>query len=90
MNLKRIRKSIDRTDTRILKLINKRLKSAQKTSPHKQNIFDAEREKRVREHVKKQAKKFPSVREEFALDLFDLIISESRRTQKQKNRRRTS
>ncbi|MFO7867463.1 MAG: chorismate mutase [Candidatus Aminicenantes bacterium] len=90
MNLKRIRKSIDRTDSRILKLIHKRLKSAQKTARHKQNVYDPEREKWVREHVKKQVTKFPGVREEFALKLFDLIISESRRTQKQKNRRRTS
>jgi len=89
VNLKRIRKKIDRIDRRILRELNQRFKLARKTRAYKTRVSDPERERMILEQIKKQVTRYSEIRKEFALGLFDFILSESRRIQKEKNTRRT-
>ena len=80
MNLTTLRKQIDQTDTKIVRLLAKRLKLAEQAAKLKKinNLprTNKKRENTVLENTKKQAKKH-SLRPSYIKDIFKRIIKES-------------
>ncbi|MEW6036011.1 MAG: prephenate dehydratase [Candidatus Micrarchaeota archaeon] len=79
MELEELRKKIDRIDSDLLKLLNKRMEYALRTRKMKSGTEDAAREKEVLEAARKHAKGL--VRPEFAEAVFRGIIGESKALQ---------
>ena len=79
MDLGDIRKRIDRLDTELLKLLNRRMELALQTVKLKKGVHDSGREKEVLEHVaEKSADLLEPV---FAEALYKLIMEESKKIQ---------
>jgi chorismate mutase len=78
------RKQIDKINNKILKLLSKRMKVSEKIGECKKvrnaPIRDEKREKELLNMISKQAKKH-KLDEKFIEDVFQIILSESRRKQ---------
>ncbi|NOZ01839.1 MAG: bifunctional chorismate mutase/prephenate dehydratase [Deltaproteobacteria bacterium] len=81
MDLKKVRKQIDQIDFEILKLLNRRMEMALTSSKFKDEVADPAREKEVLASVEGFAHGL--VRPEFGRELFQRVIGESRRLQKE-------
>ena len=79
--LKEIRIKIDKIDTEILTLLEKRFKLAMATKKLKKQITDKNREKEVIESVLKRSEELRSLEPKFIQKIFKSIISESKRIQ---------
>jgi len=79
--LEKIRKQIDSIDDEILNKLSERFRLAIKLSRFKAKIRDNQREKEVLFRVKRKAAELPPLRPEFSVQIFRLIIEESRFTQ---------
>lgn len=80
MELEELRKKIDRMDSEIVKLLNKRMEFALRTRKLKQQVTDKPREDEILKKVKKQ---IGLLRPEFSEKLYKEIIDESKRLQEQ-------
>lgn len=84
--LSKIRKEIEKIDTKIIALIKNRLEMSEIVAKHKiqqgMKIFDEFREKKLHEMYQKTAKAV-GISENLIKDIFDMIFSESKKTQKQ-------
>jgi len=78
--MKQLRKEIDKIDSQIVKLLDKRIKLSKQIGEYKKKnnlkITDSKREKEVLKNVKKKSKNSA-----FVLKLYKLIIRESKRKQ---------
>ena len=78
------RKQIDKINHKILKLLSKRMKDSEKIGECKKRrnapIRDEKREKELLDMISRQAKKH-KLDEKFIEDVFQIILSESRRKQ---------
>jgi chorismate mutase len=81
MNLETIRKEIDSIDQQIIELLIKRFEKALQTKQFKKTTTDKTREEEVLDAVRRAAK-YP-LREEFAIELYRKIISESKKLQEE-------
>ena len=79
-NLQSIRDAIDAIDKSLLQLIAKRLQLAQDARPHKETVKDAVREEELRTLWAGEAKE-SGLSEDFAKELLECILTESRRIQ---------
>ncbi|MEK7544527.1 MAG: chorismate mutase [Patescibacteria group bacterium] len=84
--LSKIRKEIEKIDTKIIALIKERLQMSEEVAKHKiqqgMKIFDEFREKKLHEMYEKTAKAL-GIPENLIKNIFDMIFSESKKTQKQ-------
>jgi len=82
MDLENTRKRIDGIDSEIMKLLSRRMELALQTRRLKEDVTDQAREAQVLSHVRKRAG--PLVKEGFAARIYEEIIKESKRLQKEK------
>ena len=79
MNLDKIRTCVDKIDSEILRLLNKRMEFAIRTKFFKSDIADLSRESKIFESVKSQSRWL--VDPQFSEKLFGQILDESKRLQ---------
>lgn len=79
--IEKIRKQIDKIDDEILNRLSERLRLAIKISRFKSKIRDDSREKEIILRVRKKANELWPLRPEFSVQIFRLIIEESRSIQ---------
>jgi len=79
MDLNMIRNKIDSIDSKILKLLDDRMKLAIMSSKFKEEIEDVGREKELINRIQKNSGAFISA--DFCSNLFEEIIKESKRIQ---------
>lgn len=79
MDLIRLRKEIDKIDSSILRLIQKRFEKVHLIKKFKSEIEDSEREKRIIERL--MTIKTDEIQDNFIKALYSLILSESKRVQ---------
>ena len=85
-SLSKIRKNIEKIDTKIIALIKERLEMSEEVAKHKiqqgMKIFDEFREKKLHEIYQKTAKTI-GISENLIKNIFEMIFSESKKAQKQ-------
>ena len=84
MNLYEIRKKIDLIDAEILRLLNKRMELVVRTKKLKKEIADPTREEELRANIRRNSTGL--IRQEFAENVFNEIISESKKIQERELR----
>lgn len=82
--LKELRSKIDKIDTKILELLDKRFKLAFATLKFKRKVSDPSREKEIFRMVVKKSSELKFLQPKFAKKIISTIISESKRIQKRK------
>jgi len=82
MTLDEIRKRINTIDFEILKLLNSRMEFALRTKTLKSSVSDPKRENEVIEYIRRHSKGL--IEPEFCENLFQEVIKESKRLQKEK------
>ena len=81
MKLETLREEIDRLDDRIIFLLDKRIQLACKTTRHKNEVGDLNREKQIYQRLKTRTKKLRLIEPEFVQKLYRMILKESRKIQ---------
>lgn len=81
MKLETLREEIDRLDDRIIFLLDKRIQLACKTTRHKNEVGDLNREKQIFQRLKTKTKKLRLIEPEFVQKLYGMILKESRKIQ---------
>ena len=81
MDLNEIRVTIDKIDSKILKLLNDRMEQSLLAKKFKSSIEDLEREKAIMEKIKNSPT--PLLEPEFKESIYRLIISWSKKLQEQ-------
>ncbi|MDD3652768.1 MAG: prephenate dehydratase [Desulfotomaculaceae bacterium] len=79
--LVKLRKKIDLIDFEIIKLVNQRMEHTLRTRKLKQNILDQNREQEVMDAIRRHSRGL--IKTEFSSKLFNEIISESKRLQRE-------
>lgn len=86
--LKRFRKKIDKTDNKILKLLDYRFHIIKELNKHKKknniNIYDKKREKEIFKNLKKKSKIY-KIRYDYIQNIFKQIIKTSKYIQNGKH-----
>jgi chorismate mutase len=81
------RRKIDKINQKLLKLLSKRMESSQKIGnfkkSHSSMITDKEREEKMLRRISRQSKKY-HLNEQFINTVFQEILNESKRLQKNK------